>query len=130
MNRAGDGAADHARGSAVPWAGAFHDRQEVTQAGDGSVRVRFRAAGMLELAWRLFTGGDKVRIVTPDNLRELKLTQLRKALAAHEGEARKLWRRTEPALRVPRLGRPVEVRSAREPLIRRALVSEGSGDLS
>jgi predicted DNA-binding transcriptional regulator YafY len=72
-----DGADD-----ALGW--RFHPRQTVTQAEDGTVRVRFRAAGMLELAWHLFTWGDKVRVIAPDSLRETLVTELRKALAAHE----------------------------------------------
>lgn len=75
-----EGAAD-----ALGW--RFHANQTVEQAADGSVRVRFRAAGMLELAWHLFTWGDKVRIVAPESLRETMVTELRKALAAHEAPA-------------------------------------------
>jgi predicted DNA-binding transcriptional regulator YafY len=63
----------------------FHARQTVEQRADGSVRVRFRAAGMLELAWHLFTWGDAVRVVSPDSLRETMVAELRRALAAHEG---------------------------------------------
>lgn len=62
----------------------FHAKQRVEQRADGSVRVRFQAAGMLELAWHLFTWGDKVRVVSPDSLRETLVEQLRLALAAHE----------------------------------------------
>ena len=43
----------------------FHANQIVEPAADGGVTVRFRASGMLELAWHLFTWGDKVRIVAP-----------------------------------------------------------------
>ena len=41
----------------------FHARQSVEEQLDGSVLVRFRASGMLELAWHLFTWGDKVEVV-------------------------------------------------------------------
>jgi predicted DNA-binding transcriptional regulator YafY len=74
-----EGAAD-----AMGW--RFHARQQVEQRADGSVRVRFKAAGMLELAWHLFTWGDKVRVVSPESLRVTLVDQLRRALAAHEGE--------------------------------------------
>jgi predicted DNA-binding transcriptional regulator YafY len=62
----------------------FHARQTVEQAADGTVRVRFRAAGMLELAWHLFTWGDKVLVVQPAVLRDTLVGELRRALAAHE----------------------------------------------
>jgi predicted DNA-binding transcriptional regulator YafY len=65
----------------------FHANQRVEQRADGSVRVRFQAAGMLELAWHLFTWGDRVRVVSPPSLRELMVEQLRLALAAHEDAA-------------------------------------------
>ena len=71
-----EGAAD-----ALGW--RFHANQRVEERADGSVRVRFQAAGMLELAWHLFTWGDKVRIVSPPALRELMVEQLRLALDAH-----------------------------------------------
>jgi predicted DNA-binding transcriptional regulator YafY len=74
-----EGAAD-----ALGW--RFHAGQRVEQRADGSVRVRFQAAGMLELAWHLFTWGDKVRIVSPESLRTTMVEQLRLALAAHEAK--------------------------------------------
>ena len=40
----------------------FHTNQVVELQADGSVSVRFRASGMLELAWHLFTWGDKVAV--------------------------------------------------------------------
>lgn len=62
----------------------FHRNQTLEPQSDGSVRVSFRAAGMLELAWHLFTWGDAVRVVGPDMLREIMVAELRRALAAHE----------------------------------------------
>ena len=61
----------------------FHSSQAVRPEPDGSVTVAFRAAGMLELAWHLFTWGDGVEIVAPPSLRELMVTELKRALAAH-----------------------------------------------
>ena len=43
----------------------FHANQSVEPQSDGSVIVRFRASGMLELAWHLFTWGDKIEVVAP-----------------------------------------------------------------
>jgi predicted DNA-binding transcriptional regulator YafY len=65
----------------------FHPNQAVTQAPDGSVRVTFRASGMRELAWHLFTWGDAVEILSPPGLREMMIEELKTALAAHEAAA-------------------------------------------
>ena len=62
----------------------FHPSQTVTQESDGSVTVAFRASGMLELSWHLFTWGDAVEIVSPSGLREMMITELRSALEAHQ----------------------------------------------
>jgi predicted DNA-binding transcriptional regulator YafY len=67
--------------NALRW--RFHPGQTVEALEDGSVRVRFRAAGMRELAHHLFTWGDAVAIEAPDRLRALLVDQLRTALAAH-----------------------------------------------
>jgi predicted DNA-binding transcriptional regulator YafY len=61
----------------------FHAGQRIEPQADGSVRVTFRAAGMLELAWHLFTWGDKVEVVQPAMLRETLVTELQRALAVH-----------------------------------------------
>jgi len=63
----------------------FHPSQAVTQEADGSVLVTFRASGMRELAWHLFTWSDAVEILSPPELREMMVEELRKALRAHEG---------------------------------------------
>jgi predicted DNA-binding transcriptional regulator YafY len=47
------------------------------------VIVRFRASGMLELAWHLFTWGDKVQVLAPDTLRATLVQQLDIARRAH-----------------------------------------------
>jgi predicted DNA-binding transcriptional regulator YafY len=62
----------------------FHPNQTVTQESDGSVTVAFRASGMLELSWHLFTWGDAVEIVSPPGLREMMVEELKTALKAHE----------------------------------------------
>lgn len=63
----------------------FHPNQTVTQEADGSVIVAFRASGMLELSWHLFTWGDAVEIVSPPGLRAMMVEELRTALKAHAG---------------------------------------------
>ena len=61
----------------------FHANQSVEKQADGSVVVTFRASGMLELAWHLFTWGDKVRIVSPDSLKAMMVAELERTLASH-----------------------------------------------
>jgi predicted DNA-binding transcriptional regulator YafY len=62
----------------------FHSSQAVEAHPAGGAIVRFRASGMLELAWHLFCWGNKVEIVEPVSLRERLTTELRVALAHHE----------------------------------------------
>ena len=61
----------------------FHANQSVEPQPDGGVLVRFRASGMRELAWHLFTWGDKVRIVGPPALQAMMAAELEVARRAH-----------------------------------------------
>jgi predicted DNA-binding transcriptional regulator YafY len=61
----------------------FHANQSVEPQADGSVVVRFRASGMRELAWHLFTWGDKVAIVAPLTLKDMMAAELQIACRAH-----------------------------------------------
>ena len=70
--------------SARKW--RFQVGQSLQEQPDGSVQVSFRASGMRELAWHLFTWGDAVEIVRPERLRLLLVAQLKTALAAHRGQ--------------------------------------------
>ena len=67
---------------ALAW--RFHANQTVEALTDGSVRVSFRAGGMLELAWHLFTWSDAIEILAPESLRALMVAELEKALARHK----------------------------------------------
>ncbi len=69
------------REDALAW--RFHANQAVEQLQDGRVRVAFRAGGMLELAWHLFTWSDAVEIVSPPSLKAVMAEELGKALARH-----------------------------------------------
>ena len=62
----------------------FHSSQTVEAHPEGGAIVRFRASGMLELAWHLFYWGNKIEIVEPVSLRQQMTTELRVALAHHE----------------------------------------------
>lgn len=48
----------------------FHPYQQFDWQPDGSLIVRFRAAGWLEMAWFLYQWGDKVEVLAPEGLRE------------------------------------------------------------
>ena len=71
-----------AAASARRW--RFQVGQSVEDLPDGGVQVRFRASGMRELAWHLFTWGADLQVVAPPRLRRLLVEELRTALAAHE----------------------------------------------
>lgn len=58
-------AADHARRF------VFHPTQTVEQERDGSLLVRFRASGHLEMCWHLYTWGKSVEVLQPAALREM-----------------------------------------------------------
>jgi predicted DNA-binding transcriptional regulator YafY len=49
----------------------FHPTQVLEPQDDGSLIVRFNAAGWLEMAWHLYQWGDKVEVIAPDELRAL-----------------------------------------------------------
>lgn len=49
----------------------FHPRQVLEPQDDGSLIVRFNAAGWLEMAWHLYQWGDKVEVLAPAALRAM-----------------------------------------------------------
>ncbi len=49
----------------------FHPDQVVETEPDGSLLVRFVAAGYLEMCWYLYAWGDQVEVVAPERLRHL-----------------------------------------------------------
>ncbi|MBR0820255.1 YafY family protein [Bradyrhizobium liaoningense] len=57
----------------------FHPSQIVEDEPDGSLVVRFRAGGALEMCWHLFTWGDQVEVVQPKRLRTLLGQEARKS---------------------------------------------------
>ena len=72
----------HGAEEAMGW--RFHPTQVLTPQADGSVLAAFRAWGMRELAWHLFTWGDKVEILGPERLRVVMRQELQMALLAHK----------------------------------------------
>ena len=69
---------------ALSW--RFHPTQAVELQPDGSVRVTFRASGMRELSWHLFTWRDQVEILAPARLREVMLEELELSRSRHARE--------------------------------------------
>lgn len=49
----------------------FHPDQVTEPQGDGSLIVRFRAGGELEMCWHLYQWGDDVEVLAPASLREM-----------------------------------------------------------
>jgi predicted DNA-binding transcriptional regulator YafY len=49
----------------------FHPSQEVQEEADGSITVRFYAAGLLEMSWHLYIWGDQVEVLAPERLRTM-----------------------------------------------------------
>ena len=49
----------------------FHPEQTEEVLADGSIIIRFKAAGHLEMAWYLYQWGDKVEVIKPPSLRDL-----------------------------------------------------------
>lgn len=54
----------------------WHPTQSLEDQADGGVIVRFRASGMRELAWHLFTWGDQVTIMAPQRLKAVMAQEL------------------------------------------------------
>lgn len=53
----------------------FHHSQQCEDTASGELIVRFRAGGLLEMAWHLLTWGDHVEVVEPVGLKELMPTK-------------------------------------------------------
>jgi predicted DNA-binding transcriptional regulator YafY len=49
----------------------FHPRQVLEAQDDGSLVVRFEAAGWVEMTWHLYQWGDKVEVIAPHALRAM-----------------------------------------------------------
>ncbi|MFQ3623616.1 MAG: WYL domain-containing protein [Acetobacteraceae bacterium] len=62
----------------------FHPTQATERDGEGRLLVRFRAGGLQEMAWHLFTWGRSVEVLEPEALRRTLVELLRAALAHHE----------------------------------------------
>src|SRR5690606_36572449 len=71
-------------GDAEARAWRWHPTQTLEDVADGGVIVRCTASGIRELAWHLFTWGDRVRILAPDRLKTVMAEELAAAGRALE----------------------------------------------
>ncbi|KXV77903.1 helix-turn-helix transcriptional regulator [Acetobacter cerevisiae] len=60
-------AAEHARRY------VFHPNQTTETTEDGSLIVKFKASGHLEMAWHLYSWGESVEVLAPETLRQMVL---------------------------------------------------------
>ena len=58
----------------------FHPTQKVKQNEDGSVTVKFKASGELEILWHIFKWGNNVKIVAPTKLKKMYVEYLENVL--------------------------------------------------
>lgn len=60
----------------------FHPTQKVKENKDGTVTVKFKASGELEILWHIFKWGDSVKIVAPTKLKKMYKEYLENVLKA------------------------------------------------
>jgi predicted DNA-binding transcriptional regulator YafY len=65
----------------------FHPSQTLEDMADGSLIVRFRAGGALEMCWHLFTWGGHLSVLAPRRLSTLLNDNLRKVAAANAAQS-------------------------------------------
>ena len=65
---------------------SFHPTQKVKQNDDGSVTVKFKASGELEILWHIFKWGDSVKIVAPTKLKKMYIEYLENVLKVERGK--------------------------------------------
>lgn len=63
----------------------FHPTQKVKQNDDGTVTVKFKASGELEILWHIFRWGDKVQIISPKSLKKEYVEYLENVLTMQKG---------------------------------------------
>ena len=50
----------------------FHPKQELVHHPDGTLTVKFRAGGRVEMDWHLYTWGEHVKVIKPENWEEMR----------------------------------------------------------
>ena len=49
----------------------FHPEQKLEECPDGSIVIRFKASGLLEMCWHLYSWGDHVEVIEPVSLKKM-----------------------------------------------------------
>ena len=63
----------------------FHPTQKVKENEDGTVTVKFKASGELEILWHIFKWGDNVKIIAPTKLKKMYVEYLENVLKVNKG---------------------------------------------
>lgn len=63
----------------------FHPTQKVRQNDDGTVTVKFRASGDLQILWHVFKWGSDVQIISPKSLKKEYIEMLENVLEVQKG---------------------------------------------
>ena len=63
----------------------FHPTQKIKENENGTVSVKFKASGELEILWHLFRWGDKVKIISPQSLKKEYIEILENVLEVQRG---------------------------------------------
>lgn len=66
----------------------FHPSQVFEHEPGGALLVRFRAGGMMEICWNLFTWGTAVEVLEPETLRETMAVMVTKLASTYSGTSR------------------------------------------
>ena len=64
----------------------FHPTQKVKENEDGTVTVKFKASGELEILWHIFKWGDNVKILAPTKLKKMYVEYLENVLKIERGK--------------------------------------------
>ena len=64
----------------------FHPDQDLRHESDGSLEVRFRADGLVEMSWHMFGWGDRVETLEAPVVKNRFISMLRLAREAHPGD--------------------------------------------
>lgn len=68
----------------------FHPSQTIEREADGSLLVRFRAGGIQEMCWHLFTWGTSVTVVAPDKLQVELMAMVSDVTSHHSSTSAKV----------------------------------------
>ena len=59
----------------------FHPTQKIKLNKDGTITVKFKASGELEILWHIFRWGNNVKIISPLKLKKMYIEYLEKVLS-------------------------------------------------